>query len=129
MLITYRDKQLKLPPHLAGGTPTSPMLRGSDQLLLDWAFENQAEAEPINTFEDPEGLFKSLLPGSVNQIVSRLLAKKEQLDVESDFELLESWPAARLNIMRLPKSLELFDFMLALSRFLLNPADRVAKVF
>lgn len=140
--IIYRGQTFRLAATALGGTSTAPKLKPADELLLDWAYETGGgEALPeVATLHDRAGVLctsvrarKKVFVSNNHQHYLRLLAHYERnaLAPPPANEDLLAPPAhpAEINLLQVPKSLELFELYLRYVALGAGPQTRLAAAF
>ncbi|MEM7572393.1 MAG: methyltransferase [Bacteroidota bacterium] len=125
--VEYEGRHYQLNSDDLGGTPAVAALRGSDELLLNWLKAQRAAAPElqslaVNVFEDHSAILSLLIGGKCNSLTTdSATATKLQLCWQQNGmtappphcqSVLHPWSGVPLNLMRLPKSLDLFELLL-----------------
>jgi len=139
--VTYRDRTYQLPAAGLGGTTAEPLLRPADRLLFDWAYtEAGAEELPaVAIYNDAQATLGTCVRAQKVQFVSddyrhhaRLLANYERNDLGSapkNGSPLTPGTAAALNLLHVPKSLELYELYLRHVAATAGPETKLAAAF
>lgn len=140
--ITYRKSSHHLPAKALGGTPQAPKLKPADELLLDWAYDTAGSEElpTVALYHDRMGVLCTCVRAQKKRFVSnnfqhhqRLLSSFERNELgpaPDNLNLLET-PAegATLNLLQVPKSLELFELYLRHAAATAGPETKLAAAF
>ncbi|WP_020569125.1 class I SAM-dependent methyltransferase [Neolewinella persica] len=140
--ITYQDQRFQLPANALGGERNAPKLKPADELLLDWAYETAGttELEDIGIYHDRAGVLCTCVRAQKKRFVSNSSGHYSSLkssyhknglgpvpDLVSPLEVMPS--GIRINILQVPKSLELFELYLRHLAANAGPETHLACVF
>ncbi len=125
LTVTHNGKKLSFPAKALGGSPKEPKLKPADELLLNWATEQSPNlaSESITIYHDREGILCTCVPATKKVFVSnnylhrqRMLAACERNGTVGILEVgdvLDPAPAGtKINLLHVPKSIELFELYL-----------------
>ncbi len=124
--INWRGTDHAIHHHLTGGTAERPTLKAGHELLLNWAMEFEADDQPLpacNLLNDPDGLLARLVNADVRHDIHH------QWRAGAVSPVTEPFPAADVNLLLLPKSLELLELYLAGVRSMAGPETELAIAF
>jgi 16S rRNA G1207 methylase RsmC len=140
--ITYRDQQFHLPANALGGERTAPKLKPADELLLDWAYETAGttELEAIGIYHDRAGVLCTCVRAQKKRFVSNnsrhydLLTSCYQKNglTPAPGQTSPLEPATEgfeINVLQVPKSLEMFELYLHQLAATAGPDTKVACAF
>lgn len=140
--ITCRDQQFLLPAGALGGERTAPKLKPADELLLDWAYETAgtAELEAIGIYHDRAGVLCTCVRAQKKHFVSNNSRHYDLLTACYEKNGLTSVPPQtspldlpaqdfRLNVLQVPKSLDLFELYLHHMTAAASPETQAACAF
>ncbi|WP_187270865.1 class I SAM-dependent methyltransferase [Neolewinella aurantiaca] len=140
--VNHNGQSLTFPANALGGSPKEPKLKPADELLLNWAAEQCADlaTEPVSVYHDREGVLCTCVGAQNKRFVSnnylhhqRLLASYERNKTgtaPANENLLET-PArgTSINLLQIPKSLELFELYLRNVALRATPETKLACAF
>lgn len=125
LTVTHNGKKLSFSANALGGSPQEPKLKPADELLLNWATEQRPdlEQESITIYHDREGILCTCVPARKKVFVSnnylhrqRMIAAHERNGITNNSvagDVLKPGPeGTRINLLQVPKSLELFELYL-----------------
>jgi 23S rRNA (guanine1835-N2)-methyltransferase len=140
--ITYRDQQFHLPANALGGERAAPKLKPADEMLLDWAYETAGttELEAIGIYHDRAGVLCTCVRAQNKRFVSNssrhydlLTSCYQKNDLTpipgSTSPLEEPTQGFKINVLQVPKSLELFELYLHQLAATAGPETQVACAF
>ncbi|MEM9930500.1 MAG: hypothetical protein AAF840_11820 [Bacteroidota bacterium] len=140
--VIYREQTFRFAADALGGTRTAPLLKPAEVMLLDWAYAT-AKAETlkeVTLLHDRAGVLCTCVRAAKKYFVSDNLRHVERMHTHHGvnqasptpqrFSLLSlDKPGAEINLLHLPKSLELFEqYLLTVARTA-TPNTRLAAAF
>lgn len=140
--ITYRDQLFHLPANALGGERTAPKLKPADEMLLDWAYETAGttELEAIGLYHDRAGVLCTCVRAQKKRFVSNNSRHYELLvscyqrngltQIPEHTNPLETRTEDfKINVLQVPKSLEMFELYLHQLAATAGPETKVACAF
>ncbi|MFK8163197.1 MAG: class I SAM-dependent methyltransferase [Lewinella sp.] len=140
--ITYQEQQFDLPANALGGERTAPKLKPADELLLDWAYETAGATtlEAIGIYHDRAGVLCTCVRAQKKRFVTNNSRHHIALKTSYEKNGMSSVPGLvsplevptsgiRINILQVPKSLELFELYLHHLASTAGPETQLAAVF
>jgi 23S rRNA (guanine1835-N2)-methyltransferase len=140
--ITYREQQFDLPVNALGGERNAPKLKPADELLLDWAYDTAgtSELEAIGIYHDRAGVLCTCVRAQIKRFITNSSGHYSSLEssygknglapVPELVSPLKIMPSGiKINILQVPKSLELFELYLHHLAATAGPETQVACVF
>lgn len=142
--LEYEGRHYQFYSEDLGGTPAVAALRGSDELLLNWLKDQRAAApelqsHAVNVFEDHSAILSvligrdgtSLTTDSATENKLQLYWQQNGMTTPAPHcqSVLQAWSGARFNLMRLPKSLDLFELLLGAIAARANEDTQLAVSF
>jgi 16S rRNA G1207 methylase RsmC len=140
--ITYRDQTFTLLTTGLGGTRQGPKLKPADELLLDWLHEQTQDGASgqVAIYHDRTGVLCTCAPASQKAFFSNNMLHHRQLLENFDRNKLTEPPPngdlleaaatpAKIILLQVPKSLELFELYLHHIALTAGPDTRVAAAF
>jgi 16S rRNA G1207 methylase RsmC len=140
--VTHNGQQLSFPANALGGSPKEPKLKPADELLLNWADEQAPDLSKgaISIYHDREGVLCTCVSAKKKHFVSnnflhyeRMLAgyERNQSGIPPENKKLLETPVegAEINLLQVPKSLELFELYLRHIALTATPETKLACAF
>lgn len=150
LAVTHNGQALTFPANALGGSPKEPKIKPADELLLHWAAEQSPDlaAETVTVYHDREGVLCTCISAPLNNHVSgqkkrfvsnnllhyeRMKAcyERNKSGVAPENENLLEAPAEGtiINLLQIPKSLELFELYLRNVALTATPKTKLACAF
>ena len=125
LTVSHNGRRYTFPANALGGTPKEPKLKPADELLLNRAAEQSPDlaAEAITLYHDREGVLCTCARAQTKRFVSnnflhqqRMLAAYANNGMASTPEIVDvlepTAEGTNINLLQVPKSLELFELYL-----------------
>jgi 16S rRNA G1207 methylase RsmC len=140
--VTHNGQLLTFPTNALGGSPKEPKLKPADELLLNWAEEQSPDlaAEAATVYHDREGVLCTCVSAQKKRFVSNNSLHYERMQAcyernnsgaEPEKENLLETPTegTNINLLQVPKSLELFELYLRNVALTATPGTKLACAF
>lgn len=142
LTVTHNGQKLSFPANALGGSRQEPKLKPADELLLNWAAEQSSDlaTEAISLYHDREGVLCTCVGAQTKYFVSNNSLHRERMLVALEGNGIAGTPeiidllqtegkGTRINLLQVPKSLELFELYLRHVALTATPETTLACAF
>jgi 16S rRNA G1207 methylase RsmC len=142
LTVTHNGKKLSLPARALGGSRQEPRLKPADELLLNWAAEQCAdlEQESITVYHDREGVLCTCVRAQKKVFVSNNYLHRQRMRSALEHNQVSQTPkigdvlkpgpnGTKINLLHVPKSVELFELYLHHLASTATPETKLACAF
>lgn len=140
--VSHKGKALTFPANALGGSPKEPKLKPADELLLNWAAEQSHDlaTEAVTVYHDREGVLCTCVSAQKIHFVSNNYLHHERMRAgyernksgaapENENLLAAPVKGTKINLLQVPKSLELFELYLRHVALVATTDTRLACAF